>query len=153
MAERRAMGEAMALTPEKMAFIQGGLTPPKPAAKAAAIPARPAAPVPREPEPQPEETLVGAPVETTPVARANASRPARNRRPTPSSERSRHEPLEEGGFYGQILVPLTTRLQPKTADALRRACLEMKLARQTPNTQQEIVEIALQAWLSDKGHL
>ncbi len=153
MAERRGLGAAMALSPEKMAFIQSGPTPPKPAARAAAIPARPEAPVPREPEPQSEEPLVEALIETAPVERATASRPARKRQPAPIRERTRHEPMEEGGFYGQILVPLTTRLQPKTADALRRACLEQKLARKTPNTQQEIVEIALTQWLQDHNFL
>jgi hypothetical protein len=50
-------------------------------------------------------------------------------------------------------MPLTTRLQPRTANALRRAYLEQKLARREPATQQEIVEAALQAWLTLNGFL
>lgn len=46
-----------------------------------------------------------------------------------------------------VLVPLTTRLMPATAEALRRAHLEQKLRRATPSTQQEIVEAAVTEWL------
>jgi len=56
-------------------------------------------------------------------------------------------------LLGAVLVPLTTRLQPKTADALRRAYLEQKLRRQQPATQQEIVEAALVEWLNSHGYL
>jgi hypothetical protein len=145
MAERRGMGEAMALTPEKMAFIQGGALSAKPIPKVAtsASPVEPlsAEPVPSSPEATPEPL---------PVTRGSSSRPSRSRRSTASAERTYHEQVEEGG-YGEILVPLTTRLKPRTADALRRVCLEQKLARRTPNSQQEIVELALAEWLENQG--
>lgn len=147
MAERRGMGEAMALTPEKMAFITGGLTPPKPTEKPAPLAKRPAE-MPQENE-IPVATEAAATPHEEPAAPAPRSRPRRPAR----AEHPRHEPVEEGGFYGEILVPLTTRLKPRTADALRRACLEQKLARRSPNTQQEIVELALAKWLEDHRFL
>ncbi|MDV6032462.1 MAG: hypothetical protein F9B45_20725 [Phycisphaera sp. RhM] len=52
-----------------------------------------------------------------------------------------------------VLSPLTTRLRPDTSNALKRAYLERKLAGIVPNTQQEIVEAALDAWLVAHGYL
>src|SRR5687767_6890205 len=51
------------------------------------------------------------------------------------------------------LVAVTTRLQARTADALRRAYLEQKLNRREPATQQEIIEAALQTWLRTHAYL
>jgi hypothetical protein len=50
-----------------------------------------------------------------------------------------------------ILVSLTTRLSPATAEALRRAALEQRLRRRRPHTQQEIVEAAVRHWLTANG--
>jgi hypothetical protein len=63
--------------------------------------------------------------------------------------------VEEGApsLLGTVLVPLTTRLLPNTADALRRAYLEQKLKGRKPATQQEIVEAAVQGWLRKEGYL
>ena len=52
-----------------------------------------------------------------------------------------------------LLVPLTTRLQPSTAAALKRAGLEQKLRGQNPATVQEIVEIAVSEWLEQNSFL
>ena len=52
-----------------------------------------------------------------------------------------------------VLVPITTRLLPRTADALRRAYLEQKLRHARPSTQQEIIEQALHDWLRREGYL
>ena len=57
------------------------------------------------------------------------------------------------GSSKETLVPLTTRLRPATAQALRRAYLEQKLAGKHPDTQQEIVEAALHAWLAQMGFM
>ena len=56
-------------------------------------------------------------------------------------------------LLGEVLVPLTTRIRPETANALRRAYLEQKLAHRTPATQQEIIEAALTTWLQQNGFL
>jgi len=147
MAERRGMGEAMALTPEKMAFIQGGLTGPQPVASAA------------EPSPVSSPQAETAPNSAIAVAeppspvRVRPSRPGRSRGASPVRIEE-PEPTEVvAGFSGSILVPLTTRLPLQTVDALRRACLEQKLTRRRPNTQQEILEAALTAWLRQQGFL
>lgn len=56
-------------------------------------------------------------------------------------------------LLGEVRVPLTTRLQSATADALRRANLEQRLKRLRPATQQDIVEIAVHEWLKRHGYL
>jgi hypothetical protein len=50
-------------------------------------------------------------------------------------------------------VPLTTRIRPEMATALKRASLERQLAGETPNTVQDILEQALEPWLKDRGYL
>jgi hypothetical protein len=50
-------------------------------------------------------------------------------------------------------MPITTKLQYATVQALRRAYLEQKLNHATPDTQQEIVEFAVQDWLKKHGFL
>lgn len=52
-----------------------------------------------------------------------------------------------------LLVPLTTRLSPSTAAALKRAGLEQKLNGAEPSTVQQIAEIAIQQWLQKNGFL
>jgi hypothetical protein len=51
------------------------------------------------------------------------------------------------------LIPVTVRLRPEIAAALKRASLERQLSGTTPNTQQEIVEQALKPWLKREGVL
>lgn len=76
------------------------------------------------------------------------------RRQVRSPRRSRAVEEEEAyGLIGHLLAPLTTRIQPETADALKRAYLEQKLRRRRPATQQEIIETALSDWLARNGYL
>ena len=51
------------------------------------------------------------------------------------------------------LIPVTVRLRPEIAAALKRASLERQLAGTEPNTQQEVVEQALRPWLKREGFL
>ena len=51
------------------------------------------------------------------------------------------------------LIPVTIRLIPEIAGALRRASLELELAGEEVFTQQEIVESSLRPWLRDNGFL
>ena len=62
---------------------------------------------------------------------------------------------DQASFPGlsRILVPLTTRLNPTTLQALRRACLEQRLQYRTPDSVQQIVEEAIRDWLRDRGFL
>ena len=56
------------------------------------------------------------------------------------------------GFEPVGLIPITVRLRPEIAGALKRASLERQLAAAEFFSQQEIVERALAAWLRENGH-
>lgn len=71
------------------------------------------------------------------------------RRPKRESRKTDERP----SLLGELRVPLTTRLLPALADALRRANLEQRLKRHRPATQQEIVEAAVHDWLKRNGYL
>ncbi len=141
MAERRSLGAALDLSPEKRAFIQGGPVPPK------------SAPVAPKIEPPRVEAAAETLGEPTPPQVERAEQPARRSR----SRRQMRAPLPRGDEFmlgiANLLVPLTTRLQPTTAAALKRAGLEQKLRGQSPGTVQEIAEEAIQSWLRDYGYL
>jgi len=47
-------------------------------------------------------------------------------------------------------VPLTTRLPHRLVQSLRRICLEQKLKHAKPDSIQEVVETALEDWLSKR---
>ena len=51
------------------------------------------------------------------------------------------------------LIPVTVRLRPEIAGALKRASLERQLAGEDIYTQQDLVEQALEPWLRDEGYL
>ena len=63
------------------------------------------------------------------------------------------EPVEQPTVPPQGRAPLTTRLRADLSAALKRASLERQLAGLTPNTVQDIIEVALEPWLRDNGHL
>ena len=65
---------------------------------------------------------------------------------------SRHLPSNSAS-PNHALVPLSTRLHPEIANALRRASLERKLKDTPSNSVQDIVEEALTPWLRDQGYL
>jgi hypothetical protein len=50
-------------------------------------------------------------------------------------------------------VPLTTRVRPDLAHALKRASLERQLQNVQPNSVQDILESALEPWLREHGYL
>ena len=50
-------------------------------------------------------------------------------------------------------VPITTRARPEIASALRRAALQRQLAGVEPCYVQDIMEEAVEVWLSAKGYL
>lgn len=51
------------------------------------------------------------------------------------------------------LIPVTVRLHPEIAGALKRASLELQLSGQEIFTQQQLVERALEPWLRSQGYL
>ena len=75
------------------------------------------------------------------------------------SRSRRHVPVpishaDQGQFVvANLLMPVTTRLQPSTYAALKRAGLEQKLYGRSPETVQEIAEEAFQMWLRENGYL
>lgn len=144
---RRSLGDALAMTPDKLAFIQGA---------GASNDAKPTTRV--------EQTKVVAAVTEDPIALTDVVetdvvevQPERSVSRTPrkqSRERDHSEFNDEAMLsMANLLVPLTTRLQPKTAAALKRAGLEQRLRGRKPATVQEIAEEAIQKWLRASNYL
>jgi hypothetical protein len=50
------------------------------------------------------------------------------------------------------LIPVTVRLRPELAGALKRASLERQLAGEEVFTQQDLVAEALDPWLRERGY-
>ena len=59
---------------------------------------------------------------------------------------------EASEILDQVLVPVTIRLQHRTAQALKRAYLEQKLRHAKPDTLQEIGEEAFAQWLTKNDY-
>ena len=144
MVDRRSMGDALALDANKLAFIHGDKLPVE--AGQGPDKTQPVDRALKDPETAPEE-----PGPQTPRIKRRGRRPRLARQEVPAAP-----VLPEGTYPGDLpplLVSLTTRLSPATAEALRRASLEQRLRRRRPHTQQEIVEAAVRHWLSTNGFL
>src|SRR5262245_41467032 len=125
MADRRSLGTALKMTPEQKAFIENGGGTTRPV----------------QPPSASESQATGKQREDEPEAAPAASgRMWRRSRRRPGGRGTL--PPVEGTLLGvaNLLVPLTTRLRPATAEILKRAGLEQKLRGQSPATVQEIVE-------------
>lgn len=148
MANRRSLGDALALTPDKLAFIQGA------PAKPALVVAEPVIENPVKVEP-----VIAVEVPDVEEGREEPRGPrptSRNQNRRSSARKTDNRPSESDMQMlgmANLLVPLTTRLQPSTAAALKRAGLEQKLRGQNPATVQEIVEIAVSEWLEQNSFL
>jgi hypothetical protein len=141
MPKHRSLSTAL-LTPEKMAFIKGeeasdakSVADPQPFIQSNP----PVIPVVELPPEIPSAELKSSQKSSIHQTRSKPSDVPPSRAATPASE--------------DYLVAITTRLQARTAEALRRAYLEQKLNRRNPATQQEIIEIALQHWLRKNSYL
>lgn len=141
MAKHRTLSNAL-LSPEKMAFIKGQESDPPLAGE--------------------EQDLVHADAVVVPVVElANEqTSPPRVRLTKQSaaagqgrSSREMEKSVAKSPANDGYVVSITTRLQARTADALRRAHLEQKLNRREPATQQEIIETAVQDWLRENSYL
>lgn len=74
-------------------------------------------------------------------------------KPAPlSPESAKPQTVVSASFQPVGLIPITVRLRPEIAGALKRASLERQLAAAEFFSQQEIVERALAAWLHENGH-
>jgi len=147
----------MTLSPEKLAFIQGGAERPAEATRKERGPGRPpkATTIEMQLPNQLDASKVASteePHSQTPSPGAfNDSGETERKRKRRSPSRSEAPAASE--VLSLVLVPLTTRLQHKTAQALRRAYLEQRLQHMKPDTQQEIVEEALLDWLERNDYL
>ena len=140
MVERRSLNTALELSPDQMAFIKGG------APEAEKLPS----PVPSQATGYPPASDSPDNAEAAPLPTGRSARRTRHRR------HARDPVMETEGLplgIANLLVPLTTRLQPSTAVALKRAGLEQRLRGKSPATMQEIAEEAIQHWLHDYGYL
>ncbi len=139
MSKHRSLSNAL-LTPEKLAFIRGDN-----ATKADDAPGVLSA---RQSEQAVAETAVELqePTESDRLTKTHRGRTSTVAKDTVLKSNSR---LANDDY----LVAITTRLQARTAEALRRAYLEQKLNRREPATQQEIIEAALQTWLRKHAFL
>lgn len=80
---------------------------------------------------------------SAPTAASNAA--------SETSSNTFHPPTS--GVHPVGLIPVTVRLSPEIAGALKRASLERQLSRADYFSQQEIVERCLRVWLRENGHL
>ncbi len=141
MANRRSLTAAMELSPDKLAFVRGAAEPSLVVSDPVLSPQQPDAAQPEDKNATPDTDLQST----------NGSRSISR-----SSLRTKRVLLEHDDaivWISNPLVPLTTRLQPDTAAALKRAGLEQKLCGRKPGTVQEIVEAALRSWLQSSGFL
>ncbi len=154
--KRRTMGAAIDVSADKLAFIKGGVpsTPvnqfmEESAPMEVAVPVSVVAATAQSPIVSPELPAIELEKE---VEEGESSESVRRRtRPRSKRETSmRDEPML--GLVN-MLVPLTTRLSPSTAAALKRAGLEQKLYGRQPGTVQEIAEEAIKEWLNGQGYL
>ena len=60
---------------------------------------------------------------------------------------------KSAGVTPVALIPVTIRLRPQIAGALKRASLERQLSGEDPFTQQDLVEQAIEPWLRSHGYL
>lgn len=76
--------------------------------------------------------------------------------PQPAAQSS-HAPeaLPDRSILPQMAgrIPVTTRCRPEVASALKRASLQRQLAGTEPYYVQDIMEVALENWLRDKGYI
>lgn len=77
-------------------------------------------------------------------------------RPKEVKELSPMPNYREESSAGPMLTPgrvlLSARVNPELASKLKRVSLERQLAGKEPNSQQEIIEIALANWLHENGY-
>lgn len=154
--KRRPLNAAMDVGAEKLAFIRGGVpgsTPEVPPMVATTAPVTEAVAAAAVQVEQPKQQ--SAPIELENVVETSVESDVQERRRPKNRSRgaansTREEPMMS---MANLLVPLTTRLSPSTAAALKRAGLEQKLYGRQPSTVQEIAEEAIRSWLSTEGYI
>jgi hypothetical protein len=83
----------------------------------------------------------------SPVAKPEVAKPT----PTPNAEsEAKPEPRPKQNLGKS---PLSTRLRTDIGEALKKASLQRELAKETPYTVQDILEVVLELWLKENGYL
>lgn len=152
---RRSLGAAIDMSDEKVAFIKGGL----PAVAPSISNLHPNATAFDRMESQERKVSESEPApirknEEAPIVEAQTPPTAQTSRRSRTRNSRRDQANAEEGMPGManLLIPLTTRLSPATATALKRAGLEQKLYGRKPSTVQEIAEVAIKSWLEIEGY-
>ncbi len=140
MAERRSLGDALEMTPEKIAFIEGRK------AKEPKL---------SEVDPPSTKLTIEKSIELE-SARSDGEaskdpRPRAARRSLRS--RSSQESPEASEILDRVLKPRSIRLRHRINQALTRASLERRLGSFEPCAIQDIAEEALIEWLEKAGYL
>lgn len=117
-----------------------------------------AAPVPRQAEPAEPEKRAGPQAESAPepagqdtahaeVATSEISAVTSRKQRAAPKQRTRASEEEE-----VVLQNVTTRLRRDTNELLTEAALRQKLKKTGPDSRQDIIEAALQAWFREEGY-
>ncbi len=151
MAERRSLiagVEGVEVDPETArAFIVQER--PKPEPRALPSPVR----VVPEPVPPAAAEPVAPAAQATVQAAGDGTAPAVSPPPKPPAAKRPDVHSGPPRLLATLLVPVTVRLRPEVASALKRASLERQLHGVETYTQQDIVEEALLPWLRAEGLL
>lgn len=123
MAERRTLGDALSITPDKLAFIHGD----------------------ESSQSERSQKATSKTVDVSLSAEAGEVRSGRQKRRT--KEREFVVP-NANELLGEVLVPLTTRIPHRLIQSIRRLCLERQLSHAKPDSIQKIIEAALEDWLA-----
>lgn len=91
------------------------------------------------------------PEATTPVVAEPNQSPAAEAQASDSKAAVQYDSKVLPQFAGR--VPVTTRARPEIATALKRASLTRQLNGIEPFYVQDIMEVALEAWLRDNGYI
>lgn len=145
MADKRSLGDALTLTPEKLAFIQGEGTSSSMALGSVTM------------SPNPPPRMGRKRKEKIIDVELSQDSPAPTDMPRISRPRQKHAASSNlptaNDVLDELLVPLTTRVPHRLIQSLRRVCLERRLQHQKPDSIQEIVEEALTSWLSKQPRI
>lgn len=130
--QKRTLASAMRMTAEQAAFIRGS-----------GEANSPVPPIDNRAEKDQSEPFVDS---NTVEMSVDRTRPARRIESTRGRGRRQHQ-IEPIHRKRALRMPITTRLLPESVERLKRLCLERRLAGHEPSTLQEIMDIAIEAWL------
>ena len=152
MTQRRSLTDALELTPDKLAFING-----LPSDKRNPTVDRDHSPIILPALEAEQGTVVGENVNLKDDVAFEPPRIQRRRKSATAYSAATINKAPEnhgaGMTLGNVLVALTTRLDQETALALKRASLEQRLRGLSPATVQEIVKQSVTYWLQSYGYL